>query len=237
MSIDPIQHKKILLMILTDIYSSAPIEQYLGFKGGTAAMMCYGLDRVSVDLDFDILDETKEDIIFLTVKNILAGYGTLKEARKKYFTLFYLLSYDNKLKGAQNAKIEISRRNENYRYEVEHYMGISMKVMSREDMFANKLMAMHERMARATRDIYDVWFFFRHDWPINKQLVASKSGISYPEFLSRCIAKLENFDNTFILAGLGELLTEKQKAWARVNLKKDALFQLRLALEMEKEVV
>ena len=52
-------HGNILLMILKDIYSDTTLAPFLGFKGGTAAMLFYGLDRNSVDLDFDLLDESK----------------------------------------------------------------------------------------------------------------------------------------------------------------------------------
>jgi len=53
-------HKNILLQILADIYSDNTIGPFLGFKGGTAAYLFYGLDRFSVDLDFDLLDKKKE---------------------------------------------------------------------------------------------------------------------------------------------------------------------------------
>jgi len=45
---------------------------------------------------------------------------------------------------------------------------------------------------------------------------------------------MEKFDDRDILAGMGELLTEKQKDWVRAKLKSEALFALRLALEKEK---
>jgi hypothetical protein len=34
---------------------------------------------------------------------------------------------------------------------------------------------------------------------------------------------------------LGELLNEKQKAWAKANLRKDAVFLLKLMLDSEKK--
>ena len=47
-------HKTVLFQILKDIYSDSLVAPFLGFKGGTAAVMFYGLDRFSVDLDFDL---------------------------------------------------------------------------------------------------------------------------------------------------------------------------------------
>ena len=57
MTLDYSKHKSILLQILKDIYSDTSIAPYLGFKGGTAALLFYDLPRNSVDLDFDLLDE------------------------------------------------------------------------------------------------------------------------------------------------------------------------------------
>jgi len=64
MTLDTSTHKTILFQILKDIYSNTIIAPFLGFKGGTAALMFYGLDRFSVDLDFDLLDESKEEYVF-----------------------------------------------------------------------------------------------------------------------------------------------------------------------------
>jgi predicted nucleotidyltransferase component of viral defense system len=56
-------HKTILFQILKDIYSDTTIAPFLGFKGGTATLLFYNLDRFSVDLDFDLLDESKENYV------------------------------------------------------------------------------------------------------------------------------------------------------------------------------
>jgi len=141
MTLDMAAHKNILLRILKDIYTDAEIAPFLGFKGGTAAYLFYNLNRFSVDLDFDLLDANKEALIFEKLKNILAQYGTLKEARKKRYSLFYLLSYENKLQNAYNIKVEINLRSFGSTYEVKNYLGIPMNVMTREDMAAHKLVA------------------------------------------------------------------------------------------------
>ena len=80
------KHKNILLQILKDVYSDTSIAPYLGFKGGTAAMMFYDLPRPSVDLDFDLLDEKKEKEVFEKINksylkrlnNELSSYGNQK---------------------------------------------------------------------------------------------------------------------------------------------------------------
>lgn len=234
MAIDTAKHKNVLIKILKDIYTDATISPILGFKGGTAATFFYNLDRFSVDLDFDLLDSDKEDYVFDRVKAIIENYGTLKEAQKKRFNLLYVLSYDDKDINAQNVKVEINRREFGSKYAVESFLGISMLVMVKEDMVAHKLCAMYERIGKTNRDIFDVQFFLSHDWPVNKKIVEDRMGVSYAEFLKKCIDVMEKFDDNNTLSGMGELLTEKQKAWAKAKLKSEALFSLRLALEKEK---
>ena len=180
MSLNIARHNSLLLQILKDIYSDTSISPFLGFKGGTAAYMFYDLPRFSVDLDFDLLDETKEDSVFSRVEQIVSKYGKIKEAKKKRFNLFFLLSYEEK---AQNIKVEINRRAFGSQYVLKTHFGISMLVMKKEDMFAHKLMAMRERLGKANRDIYDVWFFFKDNWPINKNIVEERSGMPFEKFL------------------------------------------------------
>lgn len=234
MTLDAAKHKNILIKILKDIYADSTISTILGFKGGTAAALFYNLDRFSVDLDFDLLDAEKEDYVFERVKAILENYGKLKEVRKKRFNLFYVLAYNEKDINAQNVKVEINRREFGSKYDVKSFLGISMQVMTKEDMAAHKLCAMYERIGKTNRDIFDVQFFLAHDWPINKKIVEERMGMTYKEFLKKAIAVMEKLNDSDMLAGMGELLTGKQKAWVKAKLKSETLFSLRLTLEQGK---
>jgi len=224
-------HKTILLQILKDIYTDTSLGPLLGFKGGTAAHLFYDLGRFSVDLDFDLLNEDKEAFVFEKIEKILREYGTIKEKRKKQHTLFFVLSYDEK---AQNIKVEINRRSFGSRYELKSYLGISMLVMTREDMFAHKLVAIFERAKTANRDVYDIWHFLKNRWPVNKEIVEKRTKMDFKDYLKKCIEFMESLINRSILSGMGELLDEKQKAWAKANLKKDTVFLLKVRLEQEK---
>lgn len=232
MTLNVTVHKNILLHILQDIFTNSQISPYLGFKGGTALLLFYNLTRFSVDLDFDLLDKTKEDVVFEAIYTILKNYGQVKIQKKRY-SLFFLLSYKNKVDGAQNIKVEINKRFFGSRYEVKHYLGIVMQVMVQEDMAAHKLVAMYERIGKANRDIFDVWFILKNDWPINKQIIEQRTNISYKEFLQACIDELEKMSNRNILSGIGELLDEKQKKWVKAKLLPETIFLLKLALSNE----
>jgi len=241
MTLDYSIHKNIQLQILKEIYSDTTLAPHLGFKGGTAALMFYDLDRKSVDLDFDLLapneaeglDENKEKEVFEKVLKIAQGYGEIKESRIKRFNLIIILSYDPK---AQNIKIEVNHRKFGSRYELRTLLGISMLVMVKEDMFANKLMAMYERVGKTSRDVFDVYFFTKNNWPINKEIVEQRAALPFKKVLKKCIALLEKMNNRNILVGLGEFLSESQKDWARAKLREETIFLLKARLESEKSI-
>src|SRR3990167_2152011 len=222
-------HRNILINILKDVFTDFEIAPYLGFKGGTAAMIFYNLPRFSVDLDFDLLSKDKEEAVYERVRNILENYGNVKAQQKRY-SLFFLLSYKEKLHMAQNIKVEINKRQFSSDYEIKHFLGIPMKVMIQKDMVAHKFVAMYERIGKTNRDIFDIWFFLNNHWPVNEGIIENRTGLKYKEFLKKCIDSLQQVNNKKILSGIGELLDEKQKAWVKANLINETIFQLKLLL-------
>ena len=101
-------------------------------------------------------------------------------------------------------------------------------------MFAHKLVAVLERIKTANRDVYDIWHFLKNRWPINKEIVETRTGMKFKDHLKKCIAFVESLSDRNILSGMGELLDEKQKAWTKTNLRKDTVFLLKVRLEQEK---
>ena len=95
-------------------------------------------------------------------------------------------------------------------------------------------MAMHERIGKTSRDVYDVWFFLENHWPINKEIVEQRSGKTFKDVLKLTIDQLEKLDNKHILDGLGDFLTDSQKDWARAKLKSETIFLLKARAESEK---
>ena len=224
-------HKNILLQILKDIYSDTSLGPLLGFKGGTAAFLFYNLGRFSVDLDFDLADKIKEDYVFKKLENILKNYGEIKEKYNKRNTLLLILSYS---KEASNIKIEINKRNFGSKYELKNYLGIPMLVMKKEDMFANKLVAATERGKTANRDIFDIWFFLKNNWQINKEIVEKRTKMRFKNYLQKIIGFIGSMPEKNMLSGMGELLDQKTKSWVKENLKKDVLFLLKIKSQEEK---
>lgn len=236
MTLNIATHRNIMVMLLKELFTDTSIGPFIGFKGGTAVYLFYNLPRFSVDLDFDLLDMSKKDVIFEKVKNILEQYGTLKNADNKADNLFFNLSYEDKAVTAQNVKVDINTRQFGSKYEVKSYLGISMKVMVQEDIFAHKMAAMFERGDTTNRDVFDVWFFLKNNWPVNKSIIEKRTGHAYKEFLKKMIDQLEADTDRDMLSGMGELIeTPKQKAWVKTKLRQDVVFLLKLALQNENE--
>ena len=218
-------HKAIFVNILREIYSDTLLRNSLGFKGGTAALLFYGLPRFSVDLDFDLLNEKNQEEIFQRLKQLLPQFGAVKEARIKHFTLFFLLNYQ---KGERNLKIEISKRPIKADFGPKNFLGISMLVAGKENMATSKLSALLTRKKFASRDLFDLWFFLDNRWQINEKSLKEKTGLTLKAALKKAQAKTKGVKDTDILQGLGELLDNKQKVWAKEKLKEELLFQLKL---------
>ena len=230
--LDRNKHEIIFKNILKEIYSNRLLAPILGFKGGTACYLFYGLPRFSTDLDFNLLDLSKQDEVFEKMKNILEKYGEILKADKKRDTLFFLVRYQ---KGKQAVKVEISLRGDEDHYELKNLLGISVLTMVKEDIFAHKLVAVTERVATANRDLFDINYFLVKMWDVNKEIIKKRTGKNLKQYLKELIEFIDKKVATKnILDGLGEVLTEKQKDCTKAILKRDLLFNLKNRLEILK---
>ncbi len=227
------KHRLIMGQILRDIYQDITLAPHLGLKGGTCTYFFYGLPRFSVDLDFDLLNNSPEiqSHISKTIQTILEQYGKVKGSHAKRSTIFFLLSYGDE---DHNIKVEISTRtliNDMYKlYEVKDHLGFGMLAAKEDYLCTGKLAALTLRSSTAMRDVFDTHFFLKKNTDLNEDILKILTGKSKKEYLEDCIRCVEKIDNTYILNGLGELLNEREKAWVRTNLKKDAIFLLRLRI-------
>ena len=209
------KHKFFLVQILKDIYADIELANCLGFKGGTALMFFYELPRFSVDLDFNLTDIKKEELVYKKVRKIVLKYGSIFDEAQKFFGPILVLDYGM---GERKLKIEISNRNFNDRYEIKNLLGINIKVMVQPDMFAHKLCALLDRNALTNRDIFDSWFFMNNRTPVNTNIIESRMKMPYVNYIENCIEYLEAMNNRRLLAGLGELMDNKTKTFVRNKL-------------------
>ena len=247
MRINKEQHQKIMLNILADISADPELSVNLGFKGGTCCYFLYGLDRFSVDLDFDLLNENKKDSVGEKIEKLLLKYdrkrlhspkGTMEPADK----LSYKLKYSDDLK-VSGLKIDISDRidlNKLNQYEIlDVVSGVPLNVLKKEDIFAHKLVALKDRFenkkinkAVANRDLYDICFFFQKGWDFNIDIIKLRRGIAAKEYLKELKEFIEkNVNEKNVLNGIGALVDDRKRDWVKNNLKKEAIKQLAIQIK------
>lgn len=222
--IDINRHKFFLVQILKDIYSDIELANALGFKGGTALMFFYDLPRFSVDLDFNLIQAEKGDLVYEKVRTILLKYGKIIDEAKKFYGPIIVLDYGV---GERKLKVEISVRQFDNRYEIKNLLGINMKVLVQPDMFAHKLCALLDRNVLTNRDIFDCWFFMQKHTPVNRVIIETRMEMFYTEYIQQCIYTLEAMSDKGLLQGLGELMDSDLKSFVRTKLRTETIGLLR----------
>jgi len=212
------KHRRYMYDILVDI-SNSPLKNYIAFKWWTLCFFVYGLDRFSTDLDFDIIKDNKN--ITTWMKDILKKYGNIKDEYDKKFTNFFLLDYgaDN-----QNIKIELSKKKQkNDKYETINFFGSNLLAMTKDCIFANKLVALSQRYKN--RDLFDIHFFYKNHFPINEDLILERTGWGYVNLLEEIKAEIpQKYSKNSLLAEMWELVTEKQKYFIKNKLIKEVIW-------------
>jgi predicted nucleotidyltransferase component of viral defense system len=240
MKIDKQEHKKKMLSILADMSADPVLSVNLGFKGGTACYFVHGLNRFSVDLDFDLLEGGDREKVLARLDKILLNYGEIKMEGAIFSRK---VKYDEK---ASSLKIDVSDRvkeNSLNKYKVRDIVsGIPLQILKKEDIFAHKLIALKERYDLKTdkkianRDLYDINFFFKKGWRFNEEIVKLRSGEEAIKYLGTLRKFIESkVDNEKILNGLGGLVDDKQRQWIKKNLKDTVLVQLAIEIEAMRE--
>ena len=87
-------HKAYLLRTLTEIVDNSILSSSLYFKGGTCASMMGILDRFSIDLDFDLKAEVKENELRVEFHKVFdkLGFSLDQESQK---ALEFFLKYQS----------------------------------------------------------------------------------------------------------------------------------------------
>jgi predicted nucleotidyltransferase component of viral defense system len=214
------RHKFLLVQILKDVYSDIELADCLGFKGGSAMMFFYDLPRLSVDLGFNLLHSGKESTVYQKIHEVLLKYGSIFDEANKFYGLLIVLNYGY---GERKLKVEISNRKFNDSYEIKNLLGINIKVMVQEDMFAHKLCALLDRNTMTSRDIFDCWFFMQRRTPINKKIVELRMKMTLSEYLQKCIEHLESISNRVLLHGLGEMMDDNMKKFVKTKLRSEVI--------------
>lgn len=180
-------------------------------SGGTALAACYLKHRYSDDLDFFSFDDP--DSIFLhsfaeKIKNVISA-DEIRYEKKYDRNLFYFLT------GKEELKIEFTKYPFTRLEESELWNGI--KVDSKRDVAANKLMALLDRFD--PKDFVDFYYLLQ-DYPLDqiRQDAQTKFGVKIDDlFLGGELAKVKRIEalpkmiKPLAIEDLKNFFTEKAK--------------------------
>ena len=229
MSLDIKKHRIVMINILKDIITS-PYGKILWFKWGMLLYFLYNLDRFSTDLDFDLLSKVDEEKMLNDLSQICSKHGKIKDIYNKENTLFLLIDYQQH---EMNIKIEISKKTKKSdTYSYKSILWYQALCMDSDCLFANKLIALTQRNRIVSRDLYDVHFFLKNGFGINPAVIKEKIGKSVSAYLKEVLAFIpKNFNKENLLAGLGELVHEKQKVFIKDKLIDETCEYLKLIIK------
>jgi predicted nucleotidyltransferase component of viral defense system len=214
-----------LTALLLEIYKTSGAGDKLIFKGGTCASLFYGLPRLSFDLDFDlpVPFETGEAAL---LRAALARHAEVRDEKDKAQTLFFLLVYE---KGAPNIKIEVNKRVWRHNSDKAVWMlGVEMRIADETTLATNKIVALSDRRNPVARDLFDAHYFLTMGYRLNEDLVRERTGKDLGRYLAELAAFVPRvFTPKAVLHGLGDVLDEKQKTWAKSRLVDDFLAEIK----------
>jgi len=218
------KHRVIMFQILNDVFDSE-LKNVLAFKWWTLAYFVHQLPRFSTDLDFDIVSPCPD--IMEKMENIVKKYWVVKDKKDKQFTYFLLLDYWSI---EHNIKIEISKKQyKNTKYELVNFFWKQIRAMEKSSIFAHKLVALSERMKN--RDLFDVDFFFKQGFPIDKDIIIERTWWTYKEFLEKLLIIIpKEFKHNTILAEIWDLISNKQKDFMKTKMVDEVLWFIKLEL-------
>ncbi len=225
-------HELMMKRILLDIFKHPQLQSKLVFKGGTCLYFFFDLPRFSTDLDFSYHQEAQQesaDREAITI--IVANYLEIKANEDKRFTWLWVGSHQE---GKQKVKVEVSKRKYSDSYTEHEFYGLTIRTLDLASMFAHKLCAITDRKEMVNRDLFDSWWLLKQTTPIKPEIIHERTNLSVKEYLVEVKTYIEkNVNQNHILQGLGELLTQPQKDWARDHLLEELLRELELRIGVE----
>ncbi len=229
-------HKKWMLRLLSEIASEAELATNIAFKGGSCASMLGLLDRFSVDLDFDLLNSSSKlkESLRKNLHRIFEDIDLSLDQESKTQLQFFL-KYKSKPSERNTLKVEIldnEVKANDYQKSFIPDIVSYLQTQTIETMFANKLVAPVDRYEKhgsiATRDIYDINYFFNQGLSFKKKIIEERRNTSVKEYLTELVEFIDkNITSKMIVEDLNYLLSPKQFKIARKHLKSEVTSNLR----------
>jgi hypothetical protein len=221
-------HRRVLLSLLQQIYKHPALSPALGFKGGTCLYFLYQLPRFSVDLDFNLVQDTST-FSPEAMQSILETELQLNDVHEKEHTWLWNGIYKP---GEWNVKVEVSKRIFADTYENKELFGLTVQTLQLEYQLSHKLCAITDRTTLVNRDLFDAHFLLKkHISPV-EEIIEQRTGMSCEKYLRSLLEFIpEHISKRGPLDGLGELLDPELKTWVQTSLVEELLFFLESYVE------
>ncbi len=227
-------HKSVLLRVLINILDNKFLSQNLVFKGGTCASMLGYLDRFSVDLDFDLINQ---GLRLVARKNLESTFDRLNLAIKdqSHNTVQYYLKYEAPPRSRNTLKIDIVdtplEGDQREKVLLPDVNRIAL-CQTKETMFAHKLVALQDRFHKnqtiAARDLYDIHHYLEKGYEFNSAVIQERMQQKAKDYLLSLIEFIKkNVTQTIIDQDLNFLLDHKRFKIIRHSLKAETIALLK----------
>lgn len=230
-------HRGQLFRLLIEIADSQSLSKTLIFKGGTCAAMQGALDRFSVDLDFDIKVGAEQETVRDELGKVYSRLGFIRKDISKV-TVQDVLKYEapqgvrNTLKlDAIGYSLSSSEYLPVYLADIDRYM----LCQTIETMFAHKLVAVLDRYSKhesiAGRDIYDIHYFFTHQYTYTRAVIEDRTKVRVREYLAKLLGFIqEHVTQRTLNEDLNTLLPQEKYENIRKSLKIEVIAMLKAEL-------
>ncbi len=176
----------------------------LVFKGGTALQKAYGLNRLSRDLDFDILGGIEEKKLIAASKTFGSYYPCeLSKPKKVKYGLGYRLTIEGPLyrqtgvkhilpltfntEEKPELKPVFKTINPGLVYSDPDLHTYSVLIMDPKEMMAEKIRALITRDEAKPRDLYDIWFMLNSNIPVDMEMAKRKVEFDHARFSKKIL--------------------------------------------------
>lgn len=197
-------HANWLYRVLTEIVDDAFLNAHLRFKGGTCAAMRGFIERFSVDLDFDMPDQSQHDEVCTHLERVFVHLG-LEIRDHSHKVPQYFVRYPSKTNERSILRVDVTTfATTANRYEPVRLSEIDRIVHCQtiETMFSHKLVAILDRYAKhesiAGRDFFDIHTFFSKGFRYSPEIIHERTGLDVIPFFT----KLATFTRDHLTQGI-----------------------------------
>lgn len=234
--------KEILHYDILSVLYSSPINKILVFRGGTALRLCHQNNRYSEDLDFTLVNGTKFELNYMSFfkksfeKKIQNKYGLDIEFIEtkddencvKKYTVKVLLPLANNQKAKINIEIaQIPSYDNSLKTVINNYpnefsVNTFVRVESKEEILADKIIALGTREYLKYRDFWDIKFLQDIHIKLNYDFVRQKiKDYEIENFYEKFAQKLSFIEQNDLRAdfeyGMSRFLTPQLFEFVRDN--------------------